>query len=173
MTPSFMINLSGLSVPIYDGFGQNVIGELVNREAYVISGHEGSVFGVLFLKPDGSFGGGLLKDTPDGVLTECIEKPWGTAEINGRIYYTFIMRSQQPVYTAGGTRWGSVAATQRVACLDATAGYNNPWYKLINYVESTDGEWVQVTGDGADYGFVDTGIRSASSFNKIAMYGSW
>lgn len=86
---------------------------------------------------------------------------------------TFLMRKGEPVYTAGGTRWGSVAANCRVACRTEMAGDNNPHWKGINYVESTEGKWVPVTGDGVEYGFVDTGLAYASSYGKIGMYGSW
>jgi hypothetical protein len=40
-------------------------------------------------------------------------------------------------------------------------------------VENTSGKWVKVTGDGKNYGFVDTGLKSGSSPTSIAMYGKW
>jgi hypothetical protein len=53
------------------------------------------------------------------------------------------------------------------------AGQTHLYLKGINYVENTSGQWIQVTGGGADYGFVDTGLQSSSSWSGIAMYGSW
>ena len=60
-----------------------------------------------------------------------------------------------------------------VACLDACAGQTKQWTKQIHYVENTSGKWVKVTGDGKNYGFVDTGLKSGSSPTSIAMYGKW
>ena len=62
----------------------------------------------------------------------------------------------------------------RVACRSNATGENHPDWKLINFVErSTDGEWIPVTGDGYQHGFVDIGLNQGSTPSSISMYGSW
>ena len=53
------------------------------------------------------------------------------------------------------------------------SGDSHPDWKGINYVESTSGAWVRVTGAGSNYGFVDTGLGVASGYSSIPMYGRW
>ena len=48
-------------------------------------------------------------------------------------------------------------------------GDRHPEWKGINYVESTKGNWVQVTGDGSSYGFVDIGLEVASGYGSIPL----
>lgn len=64
-------------------------------------------------------------------------------------------------------------ANCRVACRSSMTGDRHPEWKGIHYVESTKGNWVQVTGDGSSYGFVDIGLEVASGYGSIPMYGSW
>ena len=112
---------------------------------------------------------GILKNPPSKTLTPCTEYPYGTVVINNTKYYTFIMRSTKNVYTVANTYWGKVAGGCRVACLTSLAGQEHQWYKGVNYVENTSGNWVQVTGDGKDYGFVDTeGYTLSSEFTKFS-----
>lgn len=104
----------------------------------------------------------------------------GKEYYDGNFYITFKFRRTENVYTAAGTYWGRVAAGMRVACkadedfFRNGSGQNNPHWKAINYVErSTDRAWIKVTGDGKDYGFVDSGLEHGSGPSTISMYGSW
>lgn len=144
---------------------------IYNREsfAYVEDwGGDGVFCNIAFRNSSGAVASGFLIDPADGVLTECIDYPYeSSVKINGQTYKTFYMRNAMNVYTAGGTKWGSVAAGQRVACKTGLSGVKNPQWKAIDYVRSTAGSWVPVTGDGVSYGFVDTGLSIASSYSSI------
>lgn len=177
MSNLFCINKNGVAVPVYsDTYKTSKIGSLYDREAFGYDcnwGGDGYFCRIIFRTSDGSISYGFLIDPPDYTFMDCTEYPYGTEEIKGTKYYTFIMRNSRTVYTVGGTPWGTVAANCRVACLSALAGDNYPSRKAINYVESSKGEWVPVTGDKAEYGFVDTGLDIASSYRSIPFYGSW
>lgn len=177
MSNYFCVNKSGITVPVYSDTQQtSKIGSIYNREAFGYDmnwGGDGYFYRILFRTSDGSLSYGILVDPPGSSVTDCTDYPFGTEEIDGTEYYTFTMRKSRTVYTAGGTRWGAVAANCRVACLSAVAGDSYPNRKGINYVESSKGGWVKVTGDGVDYGFVDTGLDVSSSYSSIPFYGSW
>lgn len=83
------------------------------------------------------------------------------------------MRKSKNIYTATGRLWGTVAANMLVATRSAGVGDNHTTWKLINYVQSTAGKWIEVSGDGYSYGFVDTGLSTASGYSTIPFYGSW
>lgn len=173
----FCINKSGIAVPVSsDTDKRSQIGTIYDREAFGYDwdwGGDNYFCHILFRKSNGSLSYGFIIDPPNRSMNDCTDYPYGTAIIDGIQYYTFIMRQSQPVYTAGGTRWGAVGANCRVACITALAGSSHPDWKGINYVESTKGAWVKVTGDGSDYGFVDTGLSVASAYRSIPFYGSW
>ncbi len=171
--PNIVINKSGVIVPVYNDDFKNVIGQLNQREAFALYGYEGDWYSISFLGPTGVFTAGMLKSPPDSTLIDCTNHPYGTIKIGNISYYTFIMRTTKNIYTATNNYWGQVAGGRRVACKTGLAGQNYQWYKAINYVEKTTGEWVAVTGDNVKYGFVDTGLRTGSSPTSIAMYGSW
>lgn len=174
ISPRIVVNKSGVVVPVYGGEDwSKVVGQILLREAFAIYGYEGDLTSISFLGPNGTFISGILRSPSEKATTNCTQYPYGTVVINKTKYYTFIMRSTKNVYTVGNTYWGQVAGGCRVACLTSLAGQEHQWYKGINYIESTTGSWVKVTGDGEDYGFVDTGLRSGSSPTSIAMYGSW
>ncbi|GLB28818.1 hypothetical protein LAD12857_07410 [Lacrimispora amygdalina] len=177
MSNYFCINKSGKSVPVYsDTDKKNKIGTIYNREAFGYNrnwGGDDYFCQIVFRNSKGSLSSGFIIDPPNGALTNCTDYPYGNATIKGKSYITFIMRRSKPVYTAGGSRWGAVAANCRVACQSAMAGDSHPEWKGINYVESSKGGWVAVTGDGLSYGFVDAGLSTASDYNSIPMYGSW
>jgi hypothetical protein len=104
----------------------------------------------------------------------CLDYPYGTATINGVEYKTFIMRQTKNIYKKDGTYWGKVAANMLVATDTATVGLEHNNWKEIKYVQqSPNRNWVKVDEEGAGYGFVDTGLSSASGYSKIAFYGSW
>lgn len=177
MSNSFLINKSGSSVPVYeDPDGTKKIGTINNREAFGYNrdwGGDDVISSIVFLNSSGKLNYGYLIDPPAKVMTPCTDYPYGTATINGTKYITFIMRKSRTVYTAKGNIWGTVAANRRVACKTALAGSSNPHWKGINYVENTSGQWVKVTGDSVEYGFVDTGLGVASGYTSIPFYGSW
>ena len=178
MTHRLYINKSGIVYPMYE-VQENFkkYGDIVNREAYVYIGHEGALYALAFLTPSGVFRNTTVSCTsypfPNGFMASCLNYPYGRATINGTTYYTFIMRQAKSVYKADGSYWGSVASGRRVATTNNIMGDSHYDWKQINYVENTNGQWIQVSGNGSDYGYVDTGIASASGYGGIAMYGSW
>ncbi|MBQ9199039.1 MAG: hypothetical protein IJ141_02545 [Lachnospiraceae bacterium] len=171
----FLINKSNSVVTVYkDISGSATVGQLLKREAYAMYGYEGDIISIKFLGPNGGLISGFLRNPPSGTVTSCTNYPYGTLNKDGKIYYTFYMRSSKQVYTQTNTgkqlnHWGSVAAGRRVACLTDAACQDKLEYKAINYVESTSGQWVKVD----NYGYVDTGLASSSSYSGIAMYGNW
>ncbi len=177
MANEFLINMSGESIPVYDDPDKTrQIGSIYHREAYGYNKNWGGdrvINHICFLGPDGYLHGGFIIDTPVGGMTDCIDYPYGTETINGERFYTFIMRKSRTIYTRTGDVWGTVAEGRRVACRTAMSGDTNPHWKGINYVEGADGEWIAVTGDNVQYGFVDTGLDYASGYASIPFYGSW
>ena len=177
MSNSFLINKSGKSVSIFeDPDGKVVSGTLNNREAFGYNrdwGGDDVINSIVYLNSSGKLNYGYLIDPPSGVMTACTDYPYGNVTINGVSYKTFLMRKKRNIYTATGNLWGYVAENCRVACRSALSGSSNPHWKAINYVESSSGEWVKVTGDDVTYGFVDTGLEIASGYKSIPFYGSW
>ncbi len=174
----FCINKSGTNVPIYNTWGVSnpiQIGTLYNREAYgLVGSSEGSDHCIQFLSSSGGIATGFLLSPPSNTVVGCASYPYGYHTIGSTTYITFIFRQKSTVYTASGKSvWGSVAAGRRVACLTSMSGDNKAYWKGINYVESSSGSWVAVTGDDKNYGFVDTGLANGSSASTIRMYGSW
>lgn len=170
----FLINKSGSTIPVYNSTGSSKaqIGTLANREAFSLIGFEGDFYAIYFLSSSGMKNGYLI-NPPNNACSDCTAYPYGTVSINGTTYKTFKFRRSSTVYTAGATKWGTVASNCRVACSSALSGQSHPDWKAINYVESTNGTWVQVTGDGSQYGFVDTGLSVGSGPSTISMYGTW
>ena len=172
---AFSINKSGSPYSLYNCDTREYMGELMNREAFVYWGSEGSRFTFVFLGPSGVLTtttvaiGGMLEES--GLITSCLDYPYGTARIGGTTYKTFIMRSSQPIYRGDASYWGTVAAGRRVATNSNLVGETHRDWKYIDYVESTNGQWIAV--DGSNGGFVDTGLASASGYPYISFYGSW
>lgn len=177
MANDFCVNKSGSQVPVYgDSDGKSRIGTLNNREAFGFDANWGGDLyfcRIVFRNRSGQVTNGFIIDPAPYVLCDCTDYPYGTAVIKGTEYKTFIMRKSRKVYTTSGRSWGTVAANCRVACKTALSGDANPHWKAINYVESTAGMWVPVTGDGETYGFVDTGLSVGSGYATIPFYGSW
>lgn len=174
----FCINTSGRTYPVYDtsNGGSVKVGDLYNREAFVIYGGEGCYLCIKFLDPNGNFRTAVI-DTYTHPLeySSCLDKPYSETRINNssKIYSTFLMRRSMPIYNPNGTRWGTVAAGCLVATLTPTVGENHNDWKEISYVQNSSGNWVKVTDGTYSHGFVDTGIASASGHTTIPFYGSW
>ena len=177
MSNYFCINKSGQNVPVYSDTNKSTqVGTIYNREAFGYDrnwGGDDYFCHIIFRKSNGSLSYGFIIDPPNNSIMDCTDYPYGTVNIDGKQYKTFLMRSSRNVCTVGGTKWGAVGANCRVACISAMAGDSHPEWKGINYVESTKGGWVKVTGDEASYGFVDPGLSVASGYSSIPMYGSW
>lgn len=197
------VNKSNLTVPVWenDDFKKQ-IGVIYPREVYAVYPMYGEGLGlpIRFLNSQGQLVDGYIQMYADyfndidvihafcsGVGDYPYDKLFifhylldGKEYYDGNLYITFIFRRTMNVYTAAGRYWGRVAAGMRVACRADShffrngSGQNNPHWKAINYVErSTDRAWIKVTGDGKDYGFVDSGLAYGSSPSTIPMYGSW
>lgn len=178
--PTFMVNMSGQKVTVWGGkYFDEVVGHLNPREAFSRYGFEGGWTSISFLGPNGTFIDGMLKDVDDSVLTPCTNHPYSIEDIDedGTKYYVFIMRSDKGLYDPQGNQIGTVKAGKKVACLNATAGQNNQWLKLVKKYQNSSGEWKTANSGAKEeadrYGFVDTGLRTGSGYSKIAMYGSW
>lgn len=176
----FCINSSGRTYGIYDVDRNGAkVGDLYPREAFIVYGSEGCLTSICFLGPNGGLQYAIVNtDThPLPSFWFNTDKAYGTANItNGNrpgIYKTFMMRSSKVIYRSDGTRWGTVAAGRLVATNNKNVGSDHPYWKEITYVQNTAGQWVQVDESGSEYGFVDTGLSSASGHNSIAFYGSW
>ncbi len=177
MSNYFLVNKSGKNIPIYsDMDSKKKVGTLYNREAFGynrISGGDDVFCEIVFRNSAGKLSRGYINFPPKGALTFCTDYPHGKIVIAGQRYKVFMMRKSRTIYTARGNKWGTVAANKRVACKTAMSGDSHPEWKGINFVENSNGKWVKVTGDGVDYGFVDTGLSLGSGYSSIPMYGSW
>ena len=186
---AFCINKSGSQYNIYDYDGSNnsytYVGKLNNRESYIVNGGEGQFVGITFLNSSGQLKTALINNNTHPlpgynssygwpVNSTCLNYPYGTVTLDGVTYKTFKMRSSKPVYLKNGqTVWGHVASGCLVATNSYKIGETYPYLKLIHYVQSSSGNCVRVDNNGAKYGFVDTGLRSASGYSSIPFYGSW
>ena len=181
----FMINKTNTTYKIYDiDHGNQLVGRLYPRESYIYYGEEGERSGIVFRNSSGQLVGAAINNythplpgmDDDDFFNNysCLHYPYGTATINGVTYKTFKMRATKAVYKADGTVWGSVAANCLVATNSMKVGEEHCDWKLINYVQSTSGQWVKVQGAGYNHGFVDTGLATnGSGYNSIKFYGSW
>lgn len=172
----FLINKGG-TYPIYD-VKQNYkkVGTLYDREAFILHGGD-EYEGISFLGSDGTIKTATIDPyrypMPGSTYHYCTDYPYSTENINGTTYKVFKMRRTMNVYKGSGAKWGTVAAGMYVATNSPDVGENHPTWKLINYVKSTNGNWVKVEGDGYGHGFVDTGLSIASGYASIPFYGSW
>ena len=155
---------------------QNV-GSLYDRESclFYFDDGDGSIG---YLASDGTFKTYVPADMNLLNLKECIEYPYSTAYLNPNsphtLYYIFKIRNTTPVYAPDGeTVWGTVAAGQYVATTNSEMGQTKKTWKEINYVKSTSGQWVQVSGSGYSHGYVPTRIENSSGYSSINFYGSW
>lgn len=172
----FVINKSGKNLPVYDITENKKIGEIYNRESFILYGGEGSSVSIKFLNPQGAFATAIIDIDSElfKTATVCTDYPYGTANIDGKEYKTFIMRQSKTIYHGDGSRWGTVAQNMLVATNNPDVGGSHPDWKEISYVmQSPNRNWVKVDGKGYNHGYVDTGISKASGYSKIPFYGSW
>jgi hypothetical protein len=135
----------------------------------------------LIMGSDGQLKYGQLHLTSDGDelgAKPCIEYPYDYDNIDGRDCKTFKFRREANVYNKDATYWGAVAGGRRVAFLDDDYdnGDTHLDWKLIRYVERTDGQWIPIVegvSTRSNYGYVDTGLSRGSNPDVISMYGSW
>ena len=170
----FYINKSGSTIRVYNSTDSSriQIGTLANREAFSEIGSEGDFSANKFLGKNG-LANGYLINAPVATFTPCTDYPYESVKIGGTTYKAFKFRRNSNIYTVDGTYWGKVASGRRVACLTALAGSSHPEWKAINYVENTNGGWIEVFDDKLRYGFVDTGLSIGSGPSSISMYGTW
>lgn len=173
--PYFAINKTNRTYPIKEyprnGVATNkIIGKLYPNE--VCGCHTEHDAYVMFLSSRGQLEDGLIEDETF-YHTDISDLPYSRETINGTTYKIYHMRKTMPVYKSGGGRWGSVAAGMFVATDTCSPGDSHRDWMKVTYVKSTSGNWVRVTGDGVNYGFVDTGLSKASSGSLIALHGNW
>lgn len=173
----FMINKSGQTYVVRDQITNEIKGRIYDREAFALGQGGDRYQELIFLDSSGNLKDVWVDDVanpmPNWFMSPCTLYPYSEEVINGNRYYIYKMRKTMNVYTAAGNYWGRVAAGMYVATTNATIGENHRDWKMINYVKSTSGEWVKVTGDGYNHGFVDTGLGQSSGYGSIAFYGSW
>lgn len=182
---AFCINKTNTTYTIREFMDNNkIVGKIYPRESYILQGGELGILTINFLDSNGKFRiatvdantyplPGMNDYTGYPSESTCLSYPYGTAVIDGTTYKTFKMRSSKKIYRADSSEWGSVAAGCLVATNSYACGQSYPNRKLINYVQSSSGQWIKVEGAGYSHGFVDTGITTSSAYNKIAFYGSW
>lgn len=173
----FMINKSGQTYVVRDSNNNEIVGRIYDREAFLFPDGGDRYQRLIFLNSSGTLTDVWIDDAinplPRGFMTSCTDYPYSIENIEGNNYYIYKMRKTMNVYTAAGNYWGRVAAGMFVATTNDRIGENHKDWKMINYVKSTSGQWVKVSGDGVEHGFVDTGISQASGYSSIAFYGSW
>lgn len=177
MSNMFCINKSGGQVPIYSTpEATTQIGTLYNREAFGYNrnwGGDDYYCNIIFRNSSGNVVWGFLVNPPSGTLTGCTDYPFGTHVEEGIAYYTFYMRNARSIYDINGNYLYLVPAGKHVACKTSLSGDSHPNWKAINYYQNSSGAWKKVDPDGAQYGFVDTGLIIASGYSSIPFYGSW
>ncbi len=179
------VNKTGRSLPVYRCYGgDEQIGTIYNKEAFVYLpsvGGDGVFDTIYFMGSNGQLKYGQLHLTSDGDelgAEPCIEYPYDHDYIDGKEYKTFKFRRKANVYNKDATYWGAVAGGCRVAFLDDDYdnGDTHLDWKLIRYVERTDGQCIPIVegvSTRSNYGYVDTGLSRGSNPNVISMYGSW
>lgn len=171
----FCINKTGKTCNIVDVNSGKTVGALYNREAFVLYGSEGDLATIKFLDPNGTFKTATVSISNTPCLknrTLCTAYPYGTMTKNGKQYYTYKMRATKNLYTPSGAVCGTVSSGMLVATTNAQTGVSMNYLKEINYYQSGSSKtWTKVNGN--DFGYVDTGIKSASGYSSIPFYGSW
>ena len=168
----FCVNMSGKTCPVYNANNQK-IGDIMPREFFLNWGNEGSLTSIYFKGPSGSMLNGYLRDAPNGATTTITSRNSGTETVNGQKYSAFVTRKTLDLYNYKGTRVGSVAANKKVLCLTGTCSEPYPYRMAINYAEKRAGGWDTMADSTGSYGYVDTGMRTSTSYSGIGIYGSW
>ncbi len=184
------VNKNSFQIPVYnDEFNPTIqIGRIYPREVFILySGQEPPLRSVAIRNSAGNLVWGAIRDTVNGVsiwpnIKRIDEYPYQEnvwMPNFGGYTDTLYARSTRTIYTHTGRQWGAVAAGRRVgiSMMDQSlCGDNHPDWLLIRYVESSSGQWVKVSGDGEDYGFVNMGLAGSgggSGYPYIPLYGSW
>lgn len=171
------INTSGVSCPVYEGLGGTPqIGAIEPRELFSLIGREGNMCAIYFMAPSGGMKRGYLHTPTDRVTDFISNHPYQTGiRVPGdnSTYIAFYMRQQMTLYNADKSVCGSVAAGKRVLCKSSMIDVDYPYLKGINYAEKRTGGWDRMDDGVNTYGYVDSGLRSSTSANNIALYGNW
>ncbi len=156
----------------YPILSNKIVGRLYPNELCICNTEHNEV--VAFRNSSGVITSGIISDQTF-YHAGIDQLPYAIENINGKDYKIYRMRRSMPVYKAGqnSDRWGTVAAGMYVATDTCTPGQKHSDWMKVTYVKSTKGQWVRVSGDGVDYGFVDTGFSQASAGSKIALQGNW
>ncbi|WDF02760.1 hypothetical protein [Shouchella hunanensis] len=174
---SICINRSGRQVPVYRAFSTTRIGTIFPNELFSYSGYDGRYSHFFFRNASGQWVSGANENVPRNFLSNAYSAGFrrSTVTLGGTLYNVFDVRRTANVYRVDGSRWGSVAAGQKIATTGSPPSGNSlTWTTRVNYVRSTSGSWVRVSsGTNTHYGFVDTGIRSGSMPSSIGIYGNW
>lgn len=173
----FCINKSGSNYPIYDyDYDTNTytrVGTLYNREAFIFLGGDNFDY-IKFLASDGTLKTACIDPSKYPVpVSYCTDYPYSTEIIKGSEICVFRMRSAKKLYTKNAALIKTLPAGTLVATNNVSVGDSHHDWKLVSYYKEPGGTWQQVDEGGAGYGFVDSGLASASGYGSIAFYGSW
>lgn len=173
----FCINKSGSNYPIYNydySTGRYTqIGTLYNREAFIFLGGDNFDY-IKFLASDGTLKTACIDPSRYPVpVSYCTDYPYSTENIEGTTYSVFRMRSAKNLYTKNAVHIKTLPAGTLVATNSVAVGETYSHWKLVSYYKEPGGSWQRIDPNGAKYGFVDTGLASASGYGSIAFYGSW
>lgn len=173
----FCINKSGSNYPIYD---YNVttqqftrVGTLYNREAFIFLGGDNFDY-IKFLASDGTLKTACIDPSRYPVpVSYCTDYPYSIERIDNMDLCVFRMRRAKNLYNTNAAKIKTLPAGTLVATNNVSVGDNHHDWKLVSYYKEPGGSWQHIDEGGAGYGFVDSGIASASGYSSIAFYGSW
>jgi len=175
----FCINKSGSNYPIYDyNISNNTytrVGTLYNREAFIFLGGDNFDY-IKFLASNGTLKTACIDPSRYPVpISYCTDYPYSTEIIDNMELCVFRMRSAKNLYNTNAVKIKTLPAGTLVATNNVSVGDSHHDWKLVSYYKEPGGTWQQIDAGqgGAGYGFVDSGIASASGYSSIAFYGSW
>lgn len=176
-SPYLVINASNKYYDIYDMNTGKKMALLYPREAFIVIDNEGVIWNIKIRNSAGKIVNVVVHDKENFIgdnCKSCYFFPYSKEIIDGREYETYLMRKAKKIYTPSADYWGGVGQNMLVASNNDIVGETHSTWKAIDYVKrSTDGKWVKVSGQGYNYGFVETGLEDGSMYNNIPFYGSW
>lgn len=175
------INMSTKNLPVTDPYSGARIGTIYRHELFGVNrraGGDDAWYRILFLNSKGALQWGVIRNTEVGVATNAYQSKfrYRRTTLDGRAQNVFKVRFRSlNLYSVTGRKIGSVSAGQEIAIESNSplTGDNNPHWLRINYASKTSGGWDKITGDGAQYGYIDTGLAYGSRYNTIPCDALW
>lgn len=173
-------------ITVSDPYNQSLdVGKIGYNE--VFTAHFGSGDGVYnyvtFKNSRGDLTYGMIPTPPsppdwwESIWTYAYSPAFRTNQYNynGKWLDGYTVKRKASIYTAGGSYWGAVSAGSYVFCESyPSAGQSNPGLLQIHgFYNMTNYTYYPVTGDGANYGFVDIGYAYGSGKSTLSVIGNW